>query len=131
MADLNEQQSVSESELAPFQGSWKPVAVEVDGSPVPPHEYQDARLVIAGDRFLLWNPLPDAGQRVEGSIRVDPSKTPKHLDLRLDGGQAFQEVYELEGDTLRVCYPVRGGARPTSLRTAPGSGLSLAVYRRE
>jgi uncharacterized protein (TIGR03067 family) len=98
---------------------------------VPPHEYQDARLVIAGDRFLLWNPLPDAGQRLEGSIRVDPSKTPKHLDLRLDGGQAFQEVYELEGDTLRVCYPVRGGARPTSLRTAPGSGLSLAVYRRE
>jgi hypothetical protein len=42
----------------------------------------------------------------------------------------LREVYELEGDTLRVCYPLRGGPRPTALKTGPGSGLSLVVYRR-
>jgi uncharacterized protein (TIGR03067 family) len=127
---MSEQRSASEAELARLQGTWGTASVEVDGSPVPPHLYRDARLVVAGDRFVLFNPLPDAGQRLEGSLRLDPAKTPKELDLLLDGGQAFQEVYELEGDTLRVCYPVRGGPRPTALNTGPGSGLSLVVYRR-
>jgi uncharacterized protein (TIGR03067 family) len=127
---VDERGPAVEAELAALQGEWETVAVEVDGSPVPRHQYQDARLVIAGDRFLLLNPLPDAGQRVEGSLRVNPAATPRELDLRLDDGQAFREVYELEGDTLRVCYPLRGGARPAVLRTSPGSGLSLVVYRR-
>src|SRR5689334_4466068 len=100
----------SEAELARLAGTWKAVAVEVDGSPVPQHLYQDARLVLTGDRFILSNPLPDASQQTEGSFRVDPTRTPKQLDLRLDDGRTFHEVYELEGDALRVCYPVRGGA---------------------
>jgi uncharacterized protein (TIGR03067 family) len=128
---MNEQHSLVEAELARFQGLWKAVAVEVDGTPVPRHLYQDARLVIAGGRFTLCNPLPDAEQRAEGSFAVDPARTPKQLDLRLDDGRMLREVYELEGDTLRVCYPVRCEARPAALRTAPGSGLSLVVYRRE
>jgi uncharacterized protein (TIGR03067 family) len=107
---MNERPSATESELARFQGTWRTVTVEVDGSPVPHHEYEDARLVIAGHRFTLWNPLSDAGQRVEGSLRVDPTRIPKELDLCLDSGRALEEVYELEGDILRVCYPLRGEA---------------------
>lgn len=128
---MNERHPATEREPGLFQGTWRAVAFEADGSPVAPQQYQDARLVIAGDRFTLWNPLPDAEQRVEGTFRVDPSKAPKELDLHLDGGKTVREVYELEGDTLRVCYPVRGGDRPTSLEAGPGSGLALVVYRRE
>ncbi len=127
---MSEPQAARESELARLQGAWQTVSVEVDGAPVPAYQYRDARLVVTGDRFVLANPLPDAGQHVEGSLRLDPTRTPKELDIRLDSGQAFHEVYELEGDTLRVCYPVRGGPRPAALKTAPGSGLSLVVYRR-
>jgi len=98
---------------------------------VPRNLYQDARLVIEGERFVLWTPIPDAEQRVEGSLRIDPTKEPKQQDVSLDSGQVVQEIYELDGDTLQICYPVRGGARPTALESTPGSGLSLVVYRRD
>lgn len=128
---MDEQQTVPELELARFQGTWRTVAVEIDGVPLPAHLYQDARLVIAGNRFRLWNPLPDAGQQMEGSFELDSTKTPKELNLRLDSGQTLEEIYELESETLRVCSSVRGGARPTALSTTSGSGLSLVIYRRE
>jgi uncharacterized protein (TIGR03067 family) len=119
------------AELAQFQGAWRAVAVEIDGSPLPRHLFELARLEITGDRFVLSNPLPDAEQRVEGSLKVDPTRTPKELDLRLDNGQVFKEIYELESDELRVCYPLRAGPRPTTMSTGAGSGLSLVLYRRE
>ena len=124
---MNDQRSITERELTRFQGTWTAVAVEVDGSPVLAHLYRDARLVVAGERFSLWNPLPDPGERVEGSFRLDLTRTPKQLDHYLDGGRT---VHELDDDTLRVCYRLRGGGRPAALATAPGSGLALVAYER-
>jgi uncharacterized protein (TIGR03067 family) len=122
---------VTKQELERLQGTWRAVAVEVDGRPVLPHLFRDAKLVISGSRFRLHNPLPDAEQREEGSFTPDPSKTPKALDVTPDGGRTLEEIYELRGDTLQVCYPVGGGNRPADFKTAPASGLSLVTYERE
>jgi uncharacterized protein (TIGR03067 family) len=118
-------------ELDRLQGAWRAVAVEVDGWPVPPHLFRDARLVIAGSRFTLHNPLPDAEQNEAGSFTLGPGKTPRELHVTLEGGRVVREIYELSGDTLRVCYPVGGGGPPAEFRTGSGSGLSLVTYRRE
>jgi uncharacterized protein (TIGR03067 family) len=123
--------AASRGDLVKLQGIWRTVAVEVDGSPVASWLFDNARLVITGDRFTLRNPLPDAEQRMEGVLRLDASKIPKQLKLTLDGGQILEEIYELEGNTLRVCYPIKDGNRPTSFNTSPQSGLSLVVYERE
>ena len=117
-------------DLEELQGIWRTIAVEVDGSPVASWLFENARLVITGDRFTLRNPLPDADQRTEGVLRLDAGKVPKQLKLTLDGGQILEEIYELEGNTLRVCYPIKHGKRPTSFKTTPQSGLSVVVYER-
>ena len=114
-----------------LQGVWRAVSVEVDGSPVARHHVENATLVLAGDRFTLRNPVPDADQTTEGVFRVDSATVPKGLVLPLDNGQTIQEIYELDRDTLKVCYPTRQGKRPSNFKTAPQSGLSVVVYERD
>jgi uncharacterized protein (TIGR03067 family) len=130
MPELNVNAKASQRELEKFQGEWRTVAVEVDSGAVPSWQFENARLVIAGNRFTLRNPLPDADQRTEGHLQLDPTKVPKELDLCLNDGEAIEEIYELEGDILRICYPVRSGRRPTEFRTYPTSGLSIVMYER-
>ena len=68
---------------------------------------------------------------MEGVLRLDAGKVPKELRLVLDEGQTVEEIYDLNENTLRVCYPIRGGRRPRDFKTAPQSDLSLVVYERE
>ena len=121
----------SRVDLEMVQGIWRTVAVEVDGSPVAPWLFESATLVITGDRFILRNPLPDADERTEGVLTLGAEKVPKELTVALDSGQMIEEIYEVEGNTLRICYPVKGNRRPTAFRTTPDSGLSLVLYKRE
>ena len=116
MPELPESDEQSRRDLKNLQGVWKTVSVEVDGSSVESWLFENATLVIAGDRFTLRNPLPDAEQRTEGVLRVDAAVVPKELVLALDGGQIVEEIYELENDTLKVCYPINGGNRPPTSR---------------
>ena len=121
----------SKTELEKLQGIWKTVAVEVDGSPLASPLFEHARLVIAGNRFTLRNTLPDAEQTLKGVFRLDASKVPMEMNLVLEDGQTFEEIFERAGNTLRVCYPIKSGHRPTGFKTTPQSGLSLVIYERD
>ena len=123
--------AASRCDLEDLQGTWRTVAVEVDGSPVPSWQFEYVRLVVSGDRFTLRNELPDAAATIDGVFRLDVSKTPKQLTLVLDSGETVEEIYELKENELRVCYPIRGGKRPADFTTAPQSGRSLVFYERE
>lgn len=46
-------------------------------------------------------------------------------------GKVIQAIYELKGDTMRVCYAMDGGARPTEFATKRGSTWLVVTYRRE
>ena len=64
---------------------------------------------------------------------------PKAIDLVLkapppwpvDIDTVYRGVYELEGNTLRICYSlVANGLRPTEFSAPQGSKRVLAVWRR-
>jgi hypothetical protein len=40
-------------------------------------------------------------------------------------------IYEIDGDTLKVCYDLGGKNRPTEFKTKEGTALFLATYKRE
>jgi uncharacterized protein (TIGR03067 family) len=46
-------------------------------------------------------------------------------------GKTFPCIYELDGDTLRVCYDLSGVKAPADFSTAAGTQLYLVTYTRK
>jgi uncharacterized protein (TIGR03067 family) len=71
----------------------------------------------------------------KGTIKLNPSATPKALDITgTEGpnkGRSIPAIYDREGDTLRICYDLSGKSRPTAFKSAEGTKLFLVTYQRE
>jgi uncharacterized protein (TIGR03067 family) len=46
-------------------------------------------------------------------------------------GKTFPAIYELKGDTLRICYDLSGTKRPTEFKSVAGTRLYLVTYHRK
>jgi hypothetical protein len=42
----------------------------------------------------------------------------------------FPAIYELDGDTLRICYDLSRTKRPAEFKTLPATQLYLVTYER-
>jgi len=66
-------------------------------------------------------------------LRVTPHK-PKTMDaVPSDGpaqGQTIEEIYQLEGDKLKICLALPGSRRPADFKAPEGSGRWLLKYKR-
>jgi uncharacterized protein (TIGR03067 family) len=115
-----------------------------------------ARLTIAPDgKFtvqvgtLRVSPIVSSAiiplERGMGRIMVNPTWSPKWVAVfhqvvpardqprnaaQPDPGLPWTGVYELDGDTLRMCLAPPGKKRATKLESKEGSGLSLEVWKR-
>jgi uncharacterized protein (TIGR03067 family) len=71
-----------------------------------------------------------------GTFKPDPTRTPKEYDATSSGGGKKLNsigIYEIKGDTLKVCYTPKGGMRPKEYSTKGGTEehpISLTVYKR-
>jgi uncharacterized protein (TIGR03067 family) len=65
----------------------------------------------------------------EFSVKLDPSKSPPTIDL-VSGKDTYLGIYELKGDTLRLCL-VEGKKRPTDIKgTKEGTKSVVALTLR-
>jgi uncharacterized protein (TIGR03067 family) len=46
-------------------------------------------------------------------------------------GKTFPCIYEIKGDTFRICYDLSGAKRPTEFKTVTGTKLYLVTYNRK
>jgi uncharacterized protein (TIGR03067 family) len=121
----------AKQELARFAGVWKFVRVAVDGKDQPETGHETDRLVLQKDgRFAVVQ------RRIShGTITADPTKTPKQYDIFITDGPAkglkVLGLYEISGDTMTLCTPLRGTERPTALVSKPGDGYLFQVLKRE
>jgi uncharacterized protein (TIGR03067 family) len=121
-------------ELARFEGTWKWVSLESEKEKLSADALKDPRMKLTGDKFAV------TGENAEnaimgGTFKVDPTKKPKTIDVTFtDGpqkGKTMVGIYELEGDTYKVCMDPEGKNRPTEFALKPGSGYVLEVLKRE
>lgn len=113
-----------------MDGTWIPVAAELAGQEFPRETLKTMKLVLAGDKYtVLVGDIAD-----KGTAKTDVTKKPHTLDITgTEGpnkGKTFLAIYELDGETLRVCYDLTGQARPTEFKTKKGTQLFLATYKR-
>ena len=93
------------------------------------------RLRIRGLRFVGDTAtFENSDARLVGTFRLDPTPRPKNFDMTVDEGNrkwsGSAGIYELTGDTFRVCFAFPSNVRPDAFTTHPGSGRTLFVYRR-
>ncbi len=118
-------------DLKAMEGTWKVESAEAGGQPVESDDLKNLEVRIKGDQY---NVNTKDGPNI-GTLKLDETQKPRTMDAtRTEGfeaGKVVQAIYTLEGDTLRVCYALDGGERPTELATKEGSPWLLITYRRE
>jgi uncharacterized protein (TIGR03067 family) len=112
-------------------GTWRAATYALDGKEAAAADLKDIRLIIAGGKFKAQN----AGQTfLAGTVKLGADKNPRAMDITYTEGdlkgQTSLAIYELVGDTLRICRAAPGKARPTAFASKPGSGLTLMSYQR-
>jgi uncharacterized protein (TIGR03067 family) len=113
-----------------LQGEWRAVELQTGGNPAPKEAVAKARLEIKGNE-MTWS----SGGAItrKSRIRLDPSKSPKEIDITaLDGpgkGTTYPGIYSLEKGRLRLCYS-HTKDRPKEFKTEPGQSRELVVLER-
>ena len=120
-----------EKELKKFHGVWTFASVEAGGKKAPAADFQGMTVTFAGDKYTVKK-----GDEViqVGRQKLDPSRSPKTIDVTvtegLNKGAVMLGIYEIDGDTLKVCFDEGGKERPTEFRSTPGSQTFVNVHKR-
>jgi uncharacterized protein (TIGR03067 family) len=114
-----------------LKGTWLPTAAELAGKKFPDEVRKTMKLVIEDGKYTVT-----VGTKADkGTVQLKPSAKPKAMDITgTDGpnkGKTFLAIYELDGDTLRICYDLSGKSRPTEFKTRPDTKLYFVTYKRE
>jgi uncharacterized protein (TIGR03067 family) len=124
----SEDDKVVGKELALLQGEWSLASAMNDGEPMPDNLRKQMKWSFKGDvatRTMSGKPL------MKAKITIDPSKMPKTIDHQITdaifGGGTQLGIYELDGNTLKVCLSYNGGERPKEF----SGKLLLMVWKRE
>lgn len=118
------------SEHKKLNGTWIPTSAELAGQPFPAEVLKTLKLVLDGDKYTVH-----AGDKLDkGRVKLDLTKKPKAMDIigeeGPNKGKTFPAIYELDGDTLRVCYNLGGKERPSEFKTEKDKFIFLAIYKR-
>ena len=117
-------------DLDRLQGAWTVTALEMEGQTTPASMLAEACIVIKGDRFTTTG----MGAEYGGTFIVDESATPRRLDMKFETGPEKGAtnlcIYELDGDTWKLCIATRGTVRPAGFVSPAGSGFAVETLRR-
>ena len=121
----------SGDDAAAVQGNWKPVAGELAGKPMPDAVLKMISLKLENGRYeVMVGDAPD-----KGTYTIDAGTAPKGMSVTgtegPNAGQTYPAIYELKGDTLRICYDLSGAKRPAEFKTVAGTKLYLVSYLRQ
>ncbi|WP_435018131.1 TIGR03067 domain-containing protein [Tundrisphaera sp. TA3] len=90
-------------DLAKLQGEWVPESIQIGPKKTPAESLGSFRLTVEGD---AWTMTTQGSKKYK--VKIDPAKTPKHLDLidEIGGKERVTPcLYEFRGDKLVVCRP--------------------------
>jgi len=112
------------------QGLWKPATAELAGQPMADAVLKMISLrLVNGEYEVRVGDAPD-----KGTYALDSGTDPRSMTVTgTEGpnrGRTFPAIYELKGDTLRICYDLSGEKRPTEFRSVAGTKLYLVTYVR-
>jgi uncharacterized protein (TIGR03067 family) len=120
----------SRDDAKAIQGTWTPAKAELAGQPMPAGVLKTISLKLENGKYEVF--VGDHPDR--GTYTIDAGTKPKSMSVTgTEGpnqGRTFPAIYELDGDTLRICYDLSGAKRPTDFKSVAGTKLYLVTYKR-
>jgi RNA polymerase sigma-70 factor (ECF subfamily) len=115
------------TDKAKLQGTWQAVSGEENGRPFQDTFLTKYKATFTGDKVKL-SAIDDSG---EGTYTLDPTKKPKTIDITIKENEKAIGIYEVEGDTLKLCMTEDkdGNERPTEF--AGKDKAILIVFKRQ
>jgi uncharacterized protein (TIGR03067 family) len=112
-----------------LQGTWQVVGGEMQGMALKEEMMKDldVRMTVKGNTFEFKTKGADDET---GTYKLDPSKTPRHIDIVTNKGQNRKGIYELKGDEFKVCLDPEGKTRPTEFKSKAESPIGVMVFKR-
>ena len=120
-----------EKEARKIQGTWTFESSVTGGEDLPADQLKMFVVIFEGDKHTVKK-----GEEViqVGTQKLDPSKSPKTIDVTMvEGpytGTVMLGIYEIDADTLKVCFDPEGKTRPTVFKSPPGSKNFVNVHKR-
>ncbi len=128
--DATKGEAKMKEELEKLQGTWSIVELEIEGAKLKDGTTKGATITLKGESFITRG----MGAEYKGTFKIDPTKTPKTMDMTFtDGpekGNTSYAIYELDGDTWKLCLSLAGKNRPTAFATTAKSGFALETLKR-
>ena len=126
------QDDAAKKEMKKLEGTWATVSIEAAGQKVTDEDkIKTRKLTMKGEKYTL----KVGDETVQGTIDINPTKKPKTIDVKPDSGsnkgKTLLGIYELDGDSLKICLALPGRDRPTAFATAAENGQQVVVYKRE
>jgi uncharacterized protein (TIGR03067 family) len=117
-------------DLKAMKGTWKVEKAVFMGSDAT-EIFKSVVLVIEDGKYTVTF----AGQDDKGTMKLDAAKKPKRMTITGTEGPNKDKVipciYEIDGDTLKICYELDGKEPPTGFESKEGSKTLMATYKRE
>jgi uncharacterized protein (TIGR03067 family) len=122
-------------ELEKLQGTWSTVSAKLNGEALPDGLVTDLKFVVQKDKVAVKGDAQILREFAQGTLKLDPSTTPKALDFKVGKGDrkgdVIEGIYQLKGDELTVCARLVGKERPAKFESPADSNVVLIVVKRE
>lgn len=113
-----------------IQGIWLPVQAQLSGKSMKQEVLKIITLKLENGKYEVTAENVD-----KGTYTINPASNPGTIDITgVEGpnvGKRIPAIYELNGDTLRICYNLAGGVHPTAFQSASGTQQFLVTYKRK
>ena len=127
-----EPEDAVQAELQRLQGTWLYESYTVDSKAEDAEKLKARTFLVGADAFLVRQ---DGKIIQAGKLKLDPEKKLKTFNGVVQAGTPKDAVllgiYDLDKDTLKLCYDPTGGERPKEFKSAEKSGLVSAVLKRK
>jgi uncharacterized protein (TIGR03067 family) len=114
-----------------IEGEWPMVSAVIDGKPLATEMVKWCKRITRGNVTRI---LAGPQSMLDAEFTLDATRTPRHIDYvnrsGTNKGKKQEGIYELAGDTLRICTGPPSGSRPSDFTSVKGDGRSYTVWRR-
>jgi len=125
-------EDAAKKDLENLQGLWEMTEGVHDGRDVSADV--KIKLKIKGDEVAVEGNEEVTKDYAKFKIKIDPSTSPKAMDLIVTGGEqkdtTLEGIYELKGDKLKIAVKLGGKERPTKFGSPEGSSIAYMVLQR-